>query len=80
MASNEFSFHLNCCAVIFLPEGITRAERKTAIINFNNAVVMSEMPLRNGNMFEVNIMFVWCYHVEKPIISQHFRLVKFENL
>lgn len=51
--NNEFVFHLNYGAIVLLPSGITMAERRTAIKNFNNAVVVSQQPLVNEAMFEV---------------------------
>ncbi|XP_057296500.1 neuralized-like protein 4 isoform X2 [Hydractinia symbiolongicarpus] len=53
--NNEFVFHLNYGAIVLLPSGITMAERRTAIKNFNNAVVVSQQPLVNEAMFEVCI-------------------------
>lgn len=52
--SNEaLLFHEKCGALIKLSNGHKTAERRRPLDEFNNGVVLTNRPLRDGEMFEV---------------------------
>lgn len=49
------AFHLNTGSLICLSNGNRTAQRKNAATEFNKAVVMSERPLKDNEIFEIKI-------------------------
>jgi len=67
------SFHSRTGTLVRLTNGSKTAERTSATNEFNNAIVFSERPLRDNELFEVKIdskvkMFCYFYYIRSVCV------------